>query len=83
MITRINISLPEETISRIKKVAPDRGVSKFLAEAAEEKIKSIGREKAFRELLKASPAFPRIKNSSNWVRDLRSKDLNRLKRLGV
>lgn len=80
---RINISLPEESIRRIKIVAPKRGVSKFLAEAAEEKIRKIKVEKALKEILEAPPAFTDIKNSVTYVRKMRRLDEKRLTRLGV
>lgn len=80
---RLNISLPEETIKRIKIVAPKRGVSRFLAEAAEEKIRKIKAEKAFKEILAGPPAFTEIKDSVAYVRKMRRLDEKRLKRLGV
>lgn len=83
MITRINISLPEETIKEIKRVALKRGVSKFLAEAAFEKLKKEKREKALKEILAAPPTFVEIKDSVAWVRKMRKLDEKRLKRLGV
>lgn len=83
MITRINVSFPEETYRLIKRVAPKRGISRFLAEAAEEKIRNLERVKAFREILSAPPAFTDIKNSVAWVRRMRRFDEKRLKRLGV
>lgn len=83
MITRVNISLPEEIYGQIKRVAPKRGVSRFLAEAAWEKIKAMEREKAFKEILEAPPTFTQIKDSAVWVRKTRRLDEKRLKRLGV
>lgn len=83
MITRVNISLPEETYRMIKSVAPKRGVSKFLAEAAEEKARRIRAKKALEEILKAPPAFTDINDSVAWVRKMRRLDEKRLKRLGV
>lgn len=80
---RVNISLPVESIKRIKSVAPKRGVSKFLAEAAEEKIRRMKAEKAFKEILEAPPAFTEIKDSVAYVRKMRRLDEKRLKRLGV
>lgn len=84
MITRINISLPEETVNMIKKAAPKRGVSKFLAEAAEEKIERNKKEKALKELLEAPPAFTFLKGKNaavKWVKKLRAEDEKRLKRV--
>lgn len=81
---RINISLPEESIRRIKSIAPRRGVSKFLAEAAEEKIDQIERKKALKELIEAPPAFTFLKGKNaaqKWVRSLRKESDKRLERL--
>lgn len=83
MITRINISLQEETYRLIKNVAPKRGVSRFLAEAAEEKARSIRARKAFEEILAGPPAFSDIKDSVAWVRKSRRLDEKRFKRLGI
>ncbi|MBI2039630.1 hypothetical protein HYT18_00995 [Candidatus Microgenomates bacterium] len=83
MITRVNISLPEETYRMIKKLAPKRGVSRFLAEAAEEKARSIRARKAFEEILAGPPAFSDIKDSVAWVRKSRRLDEKRFKRLGI
>lgn len=83
MITRINISLPEETMSMLRRVAPKRGISRFLLEALEEKIEREKREKALKELLAAPATFTDIKNSAAWVRKSRRLDEKRLKRLGI
>jgi len=83
MTTRLNISIPTETATKLKKIAPKRGVSSFLAEAAEEKISKLEREKALKEILAMPPTFTHIKDSSKWIRDLRRRDLKRMKRLGI
>ncbi len=83
MYTRLNILVPTETVNRLKKIAPARGMGKFLTEAAEEKMRREEKEKAFKELLALPPAFPQIKNSAKWVHDMRRKDLRRMKRLGI
>ena len=83
MITRLNISIPEEIVVKIKKAVPRRGLSKFLAEAAEEKIRRLEREKALAELLAMPPSFTQIKDSGKWTRNLRRRDFKRMKRLGV
>lgn len=80
---RINISIPFELAKDLKKISPKRGVSKFLSEAAEEKIRRDKREKALEELLAGPPAFLDIKDSAKWVRNLRRRDLRRLERLGI
>lgn len=83
MYTRFNISLPKETADKIKKYVPKRGMSKFLAEAAEERIRRAEAKKALKELLDAPPAFTHIKDSVKWVRELRREDEKRMKRLGI
>ena len=80
---RINITLPRDLVKELKEKIPSRGLSKFLADAAEEKVEELTREEALKELLAAPPAFPHIKDSVKWVRDLRRRDLKRLKRLGI
>jgi hypothetical protein len=84
MITRLNISLPGDLAEKIKKTVPKRGLSKFLAEAAEERIKRLEREKALKELLEAPPAFTFLKGKDaavKWVRKLRREDEKRLRRV--
>jgi hypothetical protein len=83
MTTRLNISIPTETAIKLKKIAPKRGVSSFLAEAAEEKISKIEREKALKELLEAPPAFTDVKDSVSYIRKMRRLDEKRMKRLGI
>lgn len=79
----MNITLPRDLAKRIKKNTKRRGVSKFLSEAAREKIEYIERKKALDELLRAPAAFTDIKDSVAWVRKMRKLDEKRLKRLGV
>jgi len=83
MTTRLNISIPTETATKLKKIAPKRGVSSFLAEAAEEKISKLEREKALKELLEAPPTFTDINDSVKYIRKMRRLDEKRMKRLGI
>lgn len=81
---RINVSLPFELVKDLKKKTLKRGLSKFLAEAAEEKIEREKRESALREILAAPPAFTFLKGRNaavKWVRKLRLEDEGRLKRV--
>ena len=82
-VTRINITLPVPMVSDLKKYAPERGVSNFLAEAAKEKIERIEKEKAFKELLAAPATFTRIKDAQAYVRKTRRLDEKRSRRLGI
>lgn len=83
-VVRLNISLSNSLVKELKKSVPKRGLSKFLSEAAEEKIALIKREKALKELLEAPPAFTFLKGKDaalKWVRKLRKEDEKRLKRV--
>lgn len=80
---RINISLPPDLVKDLKKRTSKREFSKFLAEAAIEKIGREKRSKALKELLEGPPAFPEIKYSVAWVKKSRREDEKRLKRLGI
>lgn len=80
---RMNISLPNYLVKEIKNTIPSRKISKFISEAATEKMERLRREEAFQQLLAGPPAFPQIKDSAKWVRELRRNDLKRLKRLGI
>lgn len=84
MNVRINVTIPVETVKKLKKVATKRGISRFLVEAAEEKIGNIERKKALKEILDAPPTFTFLKGknaSVRWVRKLRRADEKRLNRL--
>jgi len=81
---RVNISLPRDLVKELKEKVPSRGISRFLSEAAKEKIAEEEKEKAFKELLEAPPAFAFLKGKNaavNWVRNLRKEDEKRLKRV--
>lgn len=82
-VIRINVSLPSDLVKDLKKRVARRGLSRFLTDAARAKIKLEEREKAFRELLEAPPAFPQIKDSAAYIHTMRRLDEKRLKRLGV
>lgn len=58
-------------------------MSKFLLEAAEEKLAREEREQALRELADAPPTFTTIADSRAYIRQLRAADEERLKRLGL
>lgn len=83
MNVRINVTIPAETVKKLKSLAPKRRLSRFLAEAADEKLKRIEREKALKELLEAPPTFTDIKDSVKWVRKMRHLDEKRMRRLGI
>lgn len=80
---RVNISLPKDLLKELKEKVPSRGVSKFISEAAKEKIEKAKKIKAFKELLEAPPAFTEIRDSASYIRKVRRMDEKRMKRLGL
>ncbi len=80
---RVNVSMPSDLLKELREKIPSRGISRFLSEAAREKIAEKEREKAFKELLEAPPAFPDIKDSVSYIRKMRRLDEKRMKRLGL
>ena len=80
---RVNISLPSDLLKELKVKVPTRGISRFIADAAKEKIETLTQEEAFRELLAGPPAFTEIKDSVAYVRKMRRLDEKRMKRLGL
>ena len=80
---RVNISLPIDLVKELKEKVPARGFSRFLSEAAMEKIAVEKRRRALRELLEAPPSFIDIRDSAAYIRKMRRLDEKRLKRLGV
>lgn len=82
-LIRVNVTLPEKTVRSIKKIVPPRAMSKFLAEAAEERLNKMKSKKALENLLKLPPTFKDIKNPSKHISEMRRLDEKRLKRLGL
>lgn len=80
---RIDITVPKDVVSEVKKRTSKRGVSQFFTEAAKEKLAKEKREKALKEILAAPPAFTDIKDSVAWIRKSRRLDNKRMKRLGI
>lgn len=80
-LVRLNITFPKEVLLRLKKVSKPRMISKFLGEAAREKLEREEAKRALSDLLKAPAAFLKVKDSVNYVRKMRRLDRKRLKRL--
>lgn len=81
---RMNISLPRDLSKELRKRVAVHGISRFISDATKEKIAREEREKAFKELLEAPPAFTFLKGKNaavNWVRKLRRENERRLKRV--
>lgn len=82
-LVRMNITFPEALATHLKKSLPSRSISRFLAEAAREKMESMEKEKALKELLDAPASFRKIKDSVKFISKLRSLEEKRLKRLSL
>lgn len=80
---RVNVSLPRDLVRELKEKVPARGISKFISEAASEKIEKAKRIKAFKELLELPATFTDIKDSAAYIRKMRHLDEKRAKRLGI
>lgn len=80
---RVNVTLPEDLLTSLKKIIPARSLSKFLTNAAREKIAKIEKEKALKELLEAPASFEEIKDAASYIRKLRRLDEKRAKRLSL
>jgi post-segregation antitoxin (ccd killing protein) len=79
--TRINLSMPKELVEHLKRHTEN--MSKYISEAVHERITREKREKALREMLAAKPTFTNVKDGITYVRELRSEDKKRDKRLGI
>ena len=78
--TRINSTIPKDIFSYLK--YNTENMSKYVSEALRERIAREKREKALREILDAKPTFTDVKDGAAYVRELRSVDTKRDKRLG-
>ena len=81
--TRVNVTLPTDLVSKLKERVPERGISGFLAEVAQERIEREERKEALQELLKVPPTFEDIEDSVEYIRKERQLDEERAKRLGI
>lgn len=82
-ITRVNISMPEHILAEVRKLVSERGLSKFVTAAIEEKMARVKREEALKRLISAPASFTAVKSPTVYVRKLRAEDEGRAKRLGI
>lgn len=81
---RVNITIPKHVIDILKHTVAGRGMSRFIAQAIEEKIKREHREKAIKTLAQMPPAFPEIKDAAEYIHTIRREDdKHRLKNLDI
>jgi len=79
--TRVNLTIPKDIIEYLKRHTEN--MSSYISEAVRERIAREKREKALREILAAHPTFTDVKDGTAFVRELRSVDKKRDKRLGL
>jgi post-segregation antitoxin (ccd killing protein) len=79
--TRVNLTIPKDIIAYLKRHTAN--MSSYISEAVRERIAREKREKALREILAAKPTFTEVKDGTTYVRELRSVDKKRDKRLGL
>lgn len=64
---RINITIPKNIWSELKKEVPIRGKSNFVADAIEEKLRVKKRIKAFTDLASLPPTFTNIADGATHI----------------
>jgi len=79
--TRVNLTIPKDIIEYLKRHTEN--MSSYISEAVRERIAREQREKALREILAAKPTFTDVRDGTTFVRELRSVDKKRDKRLGL
>jgi post-segregation antitoxin (ccd killing protein) len=79
--TRVNLTIPKDIIAYLKRHSDN--MSRYISEAIRERIAREKKEQALREILSAKPTFTDVANGVSFVRDVRSADKKRDKRLGI
>lgn len=83
-ITRVNVSVSNRIVTEVKKLVPQRGMSRFFAEAIEEKLERMKREQSLKELINdPTTIIAGVTDSVTYVHTLRASDNERDKRLGI
>ena len=78
---RINISVPQELVTAVKKRTTN--VSKYISDAMQEKLRREEIAKTIDELRNHPPTFQAIDDPTAYIRSLRAGDEERMKRLGI
>jgi post-segregation antitoxin (ccd killing protein) len=79
--TRVNLTIPKDIIDYLKRHSDN--MSRYISEAVRERIAREKREKALREILAAKSTFTDVPDGATFVREVRSEDRKRDKRLGL
>lgn len=78
---RVNITLPKDIADYVRKNTEN--ISKYIADALNERIAREKRENAVTAILSGPPSFTDIDDSTAYVRELREEDKKRDERLGL
>jgi hypothetical protein len=79
--TRVNLTISKDIIDYLKHHTEN--MSKYISEAVKERIAREKRQKALSEILAEKPTFTDVTDGTTYVRELRSVDKKRDKRLGL
>jgi metal-responsive CopG/Arc/MetJ family transcriptional regulator len=78
---RVSVTLPRKTLEGLKRRVTGRTMSRFVAEAIEEKLERERKEEAWRQFMELPPTLTEITDPTQWVNNLRAEEEERLKRL--
>jgi hypothetical protein len=82
-IIRYSVNADKEFDRELRALIGERGINSFFLAAARNELRRIKRERAMKRVAEAGDLFPDITDSRAFVREVRSRDRGRLKRLGV
>jgi len=82
-ITRLNITIPTWIASQLSKYVPEGKKSNFIADAVAKELERLTRLKALEEFAKMPPTHTTVEDAAQYIRELRSLEDNRSKRLGI
>jgi len=83
-VVRINVTVPKRLLSELEKEVPERGKSRFVSKAIEEKLAKEKRERALRELTRLPATFLLIEDGAKYiVREREREDKERSRHLGL
>ena len=81
---RVNISAPRQFIAELKALVSKGDISRFLIEAAKEKLEREKRMKAMQRVRELADPFPEVENASQYIHEKRARDEeHRQSKLGV
>jgi hypothetical protein len=82
-VVRYSINADKVFDTQLRREVGKGEITAFFLEAAHKELARRRREKALQELKGIGPLFPHIQNSTQWVRELRDTDEERMNKLGI